>query len=43
MRFESNKFSKFLLKISEGKIENFEIPKTWKTDQICDDIQGVRK
>ena len=40
MRSESNKFSKFLLKIGEGKIENFEIPESWKTDKICDDIYG---
>ena len=33
-------FSELLLKIGDGKIENFIIPESWKTDDVCSKING---
>lgn len=40
LRCIDKEFSELLLKIGDGKIENFIIPESWKTDDVCSKING---
>ena len=40
LRCIDKKFSELLLKIGDGKIKNFIIPESWKTDDVCSKING---
>ena len=40
LRCIDKEFSELLLKIGDGKIENFVIPESWKTDDVCSKING---
>ena len=40
VRCIDKEFSELLLKIGDVKIENFIIPESWKTDDVCSKIYG---